>query len=383
MALRVISVVGGTFLVLLAVSSAIRTVILPRAAPSLVTRGVFRSLGVVFRSLASGDYARRDRVMSLYAPLGLCARSPRGSCSPSRGSGSSSGASRARWASPRRSSSPGSSLFTLGFLRPETFWLMMVSYIEAAIGLFLLALLITYLPSMYGAFSRREVAVTALSVRAGEPPSGREMIWRYWRLERMDHLREVWRRMGALVRRRGGDAHIVAGAGVLPIAAARPFLGHRRRRRARRRRPDVVERARYRERWRRSSASGRATCACAGWPTTSASRYDPDPTPDDADLDHASGVGRGGGRSSRAKGCRSSPTASRHGATSPGGASTTTRCCWPWRTSRSRRKRRGARIGLRTGVPTAADGWDQAREAPAYVRPGLNTMSRTISTSTT
>ena len=87
----------------------------------------------------------------------------------------------------------GSSLFTLGFLRPETFWLLMVSYVEAAIGLFLLALLITYLPSMYGAFSRREVAVTALSVRAGEPPSGREMIWRYWRLERMDHLREVWR----------------------------------------------------------------------------------------------------------------------------------------------------------------------------------------------
>ena len=66
MALRVISVLGGLFLVLLAVSSAIRTVILPRAAPSFVTRVVFRGLGVLFRSLApaSGDYARRDRVMS-------------------------------------------------------------------------------------------------------------------------------------------------------------------------------------------------------------------------------------------------------------------------------------------------------------------------------
>ncbi len=40
MALRVISVLGGLFLVLLAVSSAIRTVILPRAAPSFVTRVV-------------------------------------------------------------------------------------------------------------------------------------------------------------------------------------------------------------------------------------------------------------------------------------------------------------------------------------------------------
>ena len=49
----------------------------------------------------------------------------------------------------------GSSLFTLRFLRPETFWVLMVTCIEAAIGLFLLALLITYPPSIYGAFSRR------------------------------------------------------------------------------------------------------------------------------------------------------------------------------------------------------------------------------------
>ena len=82
----------------------------------------------------------------------------------------------------------GSSLFTLGFLRPETFWLLMVSFIEAAIGLFLLALLITYLPSIYGAVQPARGGVTALSVRAGEPPSGRELIWRYWALGRMDHL---------------------------------------------------------------------------------------------------------------------------------------------------------------------------------------------------
>ena len=86
----------------------------------------------------------------------------------------------------------GSSLFTLGFLRPTTFWLMMVSFTEAAIGLFLLALLITYLPSINGAFSRREQGVTALAVRAGEPPSGTEMVLRFWRLERMSELHEVW-----------------------------------------------------------------------------------------------------------------------------------------------------------------------------------------------
>ena len=86
----------------------------------------------------------------------------------------------------------GSSLFTLGFVRPDSFWLMVVSFTEAAIGLFLLALLITYLPSMYSAFSRRELGVTALAVRAGEPPSGREMVWRFWVLERMHYLNGVW-----------------------------------------------------------------------------------------------------------------------------------------------------------------------------------------------
>jgi hypothetical protein len=50
----------------------------------------------------------------------------------------------------------GSSLFTLGFLRPETFWVLMVSYIRTA-NRCSCCPVITYLPSMYGAFSRREV----------------------------------------------------------------------------------------------------------------------------------------------------------------------------------------------------------------------------------
>ena len=53
-------------------------------------------------------------------------------------------------------------------------------------------MLVTYLPSIYAAFSRREVGITALEVRAGSPPSAKEMIWRYWRLERLPEIHEVW-----------------------------------------------------------------------------------------------------------------------------------------------------------------------------------------------
>jgi hypothetical protein len=86
----------------------------------------------------------------------------------------------------------GSSLFTLGFSHPVGLPATALAFSEAAIGLFLLALLITYLPAIYSAYSRREVGVTSLEVRAGSPPSAREMIWRHWMLERVGELGAVW-----------------------------------------------------------------------------------------------------------------------------------------------------------------------------------------------
>jgi hypothetical protein len=86
----------------------------------------------------------------------------------------------------------GSSLFTLGIAGPREFGSLPLMFAEAGIGLFLLALLITYLPSIYSAYSRREVGIAALEVRAGEPPSAQEMIWRYERLGRLPEIHEVW-----------------------------------------------------------------------------------------------------------------------------------------------------------------------------------------------
>jgi hypothetical protein len=88
----------------------------------------------------------------------------------------------------------GSSVFTLGFFRGAHLPATVLSYTEAAIGLILLAMLITYLPSIYNAFSRREAAVAALEVRAGSPPSATEMLWRYWVIGRWNQIGEVWSR---------------------------------------------------------------------------------------------------------------------------------------------------------------------------------------------
>ncbi len=194
MALRTLSVLLGIAIIVAALASAIKTVILPRAAVSLVTRWVFLALRSVFRIIAppSRSYAWRDRVLSFYAPLGMLLILAAWLIMVFIGYGFIFWGLEVHVGLTDAMELSGSSLFTLGFVRPDAFWLMMVSFSEAAIGLVLLALLITYLPSMYGAFSRRELGVTALSVRAGEPPSGREMIWRFWVLERMHMLNSVW-----------------------------------------------------------------------------------------------------------------------------------------------------------------------------------------------
>jgi len=87
----------------------------------------------------------------------------------------------------------GSSLFTLGFETSDQFIVNIVEFIEAMIGLILVALLIAYLPTIYAAFSRREQAVNLHEVRAGSPPSALEMLLRFNRIHGLENLNNYWR----------------------------------------------------------------------------------------------------------------------------------------------------------------------------------------------
>jgi hypothetical protein len=190
---RVLAVIAGLLIIGSTLGSAVKTVMLPRIAVSRVTRIVFTVMRELFRALAprSASFDWRDRVLGYYAPVGLLAMLVTwlilidiGYALLFIGLGSV-GIERAEILS-------GSSLFTLGIARPPNTGLTILVFSEAAIGLFLLALLITYLPTIYASFSRREVGVNALEVRAGSPPSGRDMLERFWRLERMEYLTKVW-----------------------------------------------------------------------------------------------------------------------------------------------------------------------------------------------
>lgn len=61
----------------------------------------------------------------------------------------------------------GSSLFTLGFATPDDAVPLILVYVESLTGLTLLAMLISYLPTIYAAFQRREFMVAKLVVRTG------------------------------------------------------------------------------------------------------------------------------------------------------------------------------------------------------------------------
>src|SRR5580765_489370 len=78
----------------------------------------------------------------------------------------------------RAFSDVGSSLFTLGYSAPTSWGSTIVEYLAAFTALVVVGLQVGYLPTLYAAFNRREIAVTLLASRAGAPPWGPELLAR-------------------------------------------------------------------------------------------------------------------------------------------------------------------------------------------------------------
>jgi hypothetical protein len=76
----------------------------------------------------------------------------------------------------------GSSFTTLGFEPPRDVPTDVAAVGEAIMGLGLVALLISFLPSIYAAFQRRELMVSMLQTRAGSPPTAVKLIIRHHRI---------------------------------------------------------------------------------------------------------------------------------------------------------------------------------------------------------
>lgn len=192
-ALHFLAFSAGFALVAGTLISAVRTFVLPRSAPDQLTRIIFFIVRLFFNMLIKGrtSYAVRDRILALYAPFALLAMPPVWLAIILAGYMLMFWAvGVASWGVAFRTS--GSSLLTLGFAPLERLPVVLLGYSEAVIGLMLVALLISYLPTIYSAFQKRETAVTLLEVRAGSPPSAIELFKRFQRLKRLDKLTELW-----------------------------------------------------------------------------------------------------------------------------------------------------------------------------------------------
>jgi hypothetical protein len=192
-ALRVLLFLAGAGLALLVVRSIIATFVVPRPLRTRLSRFVFVAVRRLFwlRANERHDYETRDRTMAFYAPVGLLvllitwvALLLAAFTTMFHALGGLSVLEAFAFA--------GSAMFTLGFATRGDAPTVALDFVAAGTGLVVLALFITYLPSAYAGFQRRERGVAKLEVRAGQPPSGVHLIDLAWRVGRLENLRELF-----------------------------------------------------------------------------------------------------------------------------------------------------------------------------------------------
>jgi len=192
-ALRILLFLAGAAVVLLVVRSVIATFVVPRPLRTHLSRAIFVGVRRVMRLWAGErhDFARRDRVMAFYAPLALVTLLAVWVAILI--SGFTAMFFALEDVSAREAFAlAGSSLFTLGFAAREDLPAVILSFVGAGVGLAFLALFITYLPTVYASFQRRERGVSKLEVRAGQPPSGVYLIDLAWRVGHLGNLKPLW-----------------------------------------------------------------------------------------------------------------------------------------------------------------------------------------------
>jgi hypothetical protein len=190
--MRLLAVIPGLGLILIILWDAFETIILPRRVTRrLRLTGVFyQTMWLICSSLvrAMHNRKRREKYLGTFGPLSLLMLLTLWAA------GLILGYATLHWGLETRLNVPqetgnfatylyisGETFFTLGYgdIVPQLALGRAIAVIEAANGFGLLAIVIGYLPVLYGAFSRREVNIALLDARAGSPSSAAEMLRRH------------------------------------------------------------------------------------------------------------------------------------------------------------------------------------------------------------
>ena len=185
-------VAAGLWLVGSVLLSALHTVVVPRGERPKLTALIFlsvrRSLDLPLRRASAH---RREQLLQRYAPVALVLLAGTWAVLVIIGFTPLHWAlGELNWLEALQVS--GSSLTTLGFVSADPTPSRLIEILEALIGLGLVGLLISFLPTIYNSYSQREILVAQLSSRAGQPPSAANFVIRQQSIRGLENLEETW-----------------------------------------------------------------------------------------------------------------------------------------------------------------------------------------------
>jgi hypothetical protein len=209
--MHTIAIVVGAVLILAMLLDAFETAVLPRRVQRQfrITRWFYRNTWVPWAKLTSHvkSQTRREMVFGYFGPLSLIGLLGIWAC------GLVFGFALLQYGAGEHlftANQPinfrlllyhsGETFFTLGYgdITPASDFSRVLAVAEAGMGFAFLGVVIGYLPTIYSAFSRREIEISLLDARAGSPPSATELLTRavsspdQGTLDRLFHDWERW-----------------------------------------------------------------------------------------------------------------------------------------------------------------------------------------------
>src|SRR6202162_1097455 len=192
--LQIIVFLLGLFITLATLSSAIRQTVLPGRKSVRLSRTLFRTTFLLFRLVIVRIQSKAvsSALSAFYAPMSVMLLPITwvililigfsmifwGVNHPSLGTSLSLS---------------GAAITTEGFLAPKGVGQTTLYILEGIIGLVIVVLFITFLPTAYSIYSQREVVVTRVAFRFGAPPSGVQILAQAYRLGLAQEIDELWR----------------------------------------------------------------------------------------------------------------------------------------------------------------------------------------------
>ena len=204
--MRTLATIAGIVLLAAILWDGFETIILPRRVTHRfrLARLFYRYSWIPWRAAAKRmkPAKRREAFLSVYGPLSLLLLFALWAAGLIFGFGLLHwAAGSALVSSPEKTTfwtdiyMSGTTFFTLGLgdIAPHTPSARFITVFESGTGFGFLAIVISYLPVLYGAFSRREANISLLDARAGSPPTAAELVRRHVRSRNLETLGQFLR----------------------------------------------------------------------------------------------------------------------------------------------------------------------------------------------